>query len=174
MRKRISDSPEAGIPATPEKISDQALLERLVGLARKIQTIRRPLPEGMMSESEFVILSALSGKGQEMMTMKRLSERSGMPPSLISRVVNGLEEKKQFVERVPSKDDRRQVYIRITEEGERALRKYVKRRIERLRPLVSAMDGEERTLVWRSVDIFEAALLRNVALKKSAVGRKEP
>jgi DNA-binding MarR family transcriptional regulator len=143
-------------------ISDQALLERMLALGRRMRTMGRPSPESLLSDSEHMVLAALSG-GREMMTMKQLSERSGIPPSLISRLVKGLEERKAYVERLPSKEDRRHVYIRITEEGERTLRTYVKRRMERLRTVVRELDDEERKVVWRSIEIFEAILERSRA-----------
>jgi len=154
--------PAAGGPASTEgrPVADEELLARIFNLGRKIQSLRRPSPESLLSESEFIVLSALQGAGGELLTMKQLSERAGMPPSLISRTVNGLEERKGYVERLPSRQDRRQVHIRLTAEGERTLRKYIKRRIERLRILISQMGDEERKVVWRSVEIFEAILER--------------
>ncbi len=151
--------PGAG-PEPGRRISDQALLERIFNLSRNIQALRRSSPESVLSESEFIVLSALGGTGEEMLTMKQLSERAAIPPSLISRIVRGLEEKKGYARRLPSREDRRQVHIHITAEGERALRRYIKRRIERLRPLVRELDEEERQLVWKSVEVFEAILER--------------
>jgi DNA-binding MarR family transcriptional regulator len=145
-------------PSAGRPISDQALLERMFNLSRRIQSLRRPFPESDLSDSEFIVLSALGSAGPDLITMKQLSERASIPPSLISRIVRGLEERKRYVERLPSKEDRRQVHIRITEQGERTLRKYIKRRIERLRPVVRELDGEERKIVWRSIEIFEAIL----------------
>jgi DNA-binding MarR family transcriptional regulator len=144
--------------APPDRIGDQELLERIFGLSRKIQMLRRPAPESLLSDSEFVVLMALSSADEGLITMKQLSERAEIPPSFISRIVRGLEERKRCVERLPSKEDRRQVHIRITKEGERTLQSYIRRRIERLRPLVHELDDEERKVVWRSVEIFEAIL----------------
>jgi DNA-binding MarR family transcriptional regulator len=147
-------------PREAPAIGDQELLERIFGLSRRIQALRRPSPEGLLLESEFLVLAALAQAGPKMMTMKELSERAGIPPSLVSRHVKGLEERKRYVERLPSREDRRQVHIRLTPEGERTLRNYIRRRIERLRPIVHELDDEERQVVWRSVDIFEAILER--------------
>jgi DNA-binding MarR family transcriptional regulator len=154
---RDSDSPPRGKTA---RISDQALLERIFNLSRRIQALRRPSPESLLSESEFLVLSALPAAGADMITMKRLSERAGIPPSLISRVVKGLEERKRYVERLPSREDRRQVHIRITPEGQRVLSQYIRRRIGRLRPVVRQMSDEERGVVWRTLEVFETILER--------------
>jgi DNA-binding MarR family transcriptional regulator len=158
--KGAQQKPAAKGQAGRRRIGDQALLERIFSLSRRIQALRRPSPESLLSDSEFVVLSALASAGEEFITMKRLSERASMPPSLISRIVKGLEERKGYAERLPGKEDRRQVYIRVTAEGERTLRRYIRRRIGRLRPIVRALGDEEREVVWRSIEIFETILER--------------
>lgn len=158
LEKGAGEAGRGRRPGEPA-VSDQELLERMFELSRRIQTLRRPRPESLLLESEFIVLNALAG-GPKMMTMKELSERAAIPPSLISRIVKGLEERKRYVERLPSKEDRRQVHIHLTPEGERTLRNYIKRRIERLRPIVRELDAEERKVIWRSIEIFEAIMER--------------
>ncbi|TCZ78280.1 MarR family transcriptional regulator [Paenibacillus albiflavus] len=54
------------------------------------------------------------------MKVSELSERLKISPPSVSQMVNGLEEK-NYVERVTTKNDRRVVYIRLTEQGKSIL-----------------------------------------------------
>ena len=72
-----------------------------------------------MSKADFIVMNVIMKKGQEdKMTISELAATARMLPSAISRTLKGLEEK-GYVERTVNKQDRRNTYVELTEEGKR-------------------------------------------------------
>lgn len=75
-----------------------------------------------MSKADFIVMNVIMNKGKEdKMTISELAAIARMLPSAISRTLKGLEEK-GYVERTINKQDRRNTYVELTEEGKRQTR----------------------------------------------------
>lgn len=75
-----------------------------------------------MSKADFIVMNVIMNKGKEdKMTISELAANARMLPSAISRTLKGLEEK-GYVERTINKQDRRNTYVELTEEGKRQTR----------------------------------------------------
>lgn len=79
---------------------------------------------GEVSRIEFVILQLIKTitDDSQSVTMSTLSERLNVSKSAVSQMINVLEDK-DYVERISTKNDRRIVYVRLTELGEHSLEK---------------------------------------------------
>ena len=72
-----------------------------------------------MSKADFIVMNVIMNKGKEdKMTISELAAIARMLPSAISRTLKGLEEK-GYVERTINKQDRRNTYVELTEEGKK-------------------------------------------------------
>ena len=75
-----------------------------------------------MSKADFIVMNVIMKKGKEdKMTISELAAIARMLPSAISRTLKGLEEK-GYVERTINKQDRRNTYVELTEEGKKQTR----------------------------------------------------
>jgi len=75
-----------------------------------------------MSKADFIVMNVIMNKGKEdKMTISELAAIARMLPSAISRTLKGLEEK-GYVERTINKQDRRNTYVELTEEGKKQTR----------------------------------------------------
>lgn len=72
-----------------------------------------------MSKADFIVMNVIMNKGKDdKMTISELAAIARMLPSAISRTLKGLEEK-GYVERTLNKQDRRNTYVELTEEGKK-------------------------------------------------------
>ena len=72
-----------------------------------------------MSKADFIVMHVIMNKGKDdKMTITELAAIARMLPSAISRTLKGLEEK-GYVERTINKQDRRNTYVELTEEGKK-------------------------------------------------------
>lgn len=72
-----------------------------------------------MSKADFIVMNVIMNKGKDdKMTISELAAIARMLPSAISRTLKGLEEK-GYVERTINKQDRRNTYVELTEEGKK-------------------------------------------------------
>ena len=75
-----------------------------------------------MSKADFIVMNVIMNKGKDdKMTISELAAIARMLPSAISRTLKGLEEK-GYVERTINKQDRRNTYVELTEEGKKQTR----------------------------------------------------
>lgn len=79
-----------------------------------IHYINNKLESFQLTTEQWVVLSNLSN--QNKISQKALAQVSGKDQPTLTRIIDILERKK-FVERHPSKDDRRSFSIHITEDG---------------------------------------------------------
>ena len=91
-----------------------------------------------INQSEFAAMNVILNKKEDRVTISELACRSKVHSSAISRTLHGLEER-GYVERSIDKNDRRNVCVELTEEGERItiearqiIRDYGKAVVERL------------------------------------------
>lgn len=92
------------------------------------------------SLSQFRVLRLLSQRSQ---TAGSLAEDAGLPKSSISRILERLEQR-GFIVREWDQADRRRVRIRLTAQGEEALRNWPAEALEDLTAAAEAMSPEER------------------------------
>lgn len=75
-----------------------------------------------MTKADFIVMNVIMNKGKDdKMTISELAAIARMLPSAISRTLKGLEEK-GYVERTINKQDRRNTYVELTEEGKKQTR----------------------------------------------------
>ena len=100
---------------------------------------------GEMPRSEIMMLKVinLDTSKTEGVTISALSERLKISKSAVSQMINVLEDK-GYVERITTKNDRRIVYVRLTEIGEQSLEKSLRSLLESLNQVFVRM-GEEDT-----------------------------
>ncbi|NCB42645.1 MAG: MarR family transcriptional regulator [Clostridia bacterium] len=100
---------------------------------------------GEIPHSEAMMLKMIKRKGslEEGVTISDLSAHSQITKAGVSQMINALEDK-GFVERFRSKNDRRLVYVRITEAGDKSLKKALQQFLGDLERIFAKM-GEEDT-----------------------------
>ena len=102
---------------TPAKAALIAIVKRADELKREFAAIIEP--HGITAQ-QFNVLRILRGAGPEGLCTLTIAERMIEQAPGITRLIDRLE-RKQLVRRVRSEEDRRQVWIRITPEGQRLL-----------------------------------------------------
>jgi len=126
----------------------------LFRLTRRLRCVRAV---DALSDAQLAVLGALRAEGRR--TLSRLAERERVTAPTMSATINGLAEL-GLVVRVPDDDDRRRVYVEITEQGERVVAETIHRRDEALAAMIDEVDLDEHELtVLREA----AAVLRRVA-----------
>lgn len=100
---------------------------------------------GEMPRSEFMMLKMIKidTSENEGVTISALSERLEISKSAVSQMINVLEDK-GYVERITTKNDRRIVYVRLTEAGEQSLEKSLQSMLKILNQVFEKM-GEKDT-----------------------------
>jgi len=95
------------------------------------------------SEIKMLKMINLDTSQNEGVTISTLSERLEISKSAVSQMINVLEDK-GYVERITTKNDRRIVYVRLTESGEQSLEKSLQSLLKHLNQVFDKM-GEEDT-----------------------------
>jgi len=100
---------------------------------------------GEIPRSEIMMLKMIDidTSKTEGVTISILSERLEISKSAVSQMVNVLEDK-GYVERISTKSDRRIVYVRLTEVGEKGLKKSLQSLLKSLNQVFEKM-GEKDT-----------------------------
>ena len=119
----------------------------LFRLTRRLRCVRAV---DAMSDAQLAALGALRAHGRR--TLSGLAEHERVTAPTMSATVNGLEDL-GLVRRVPDEDDRRRVYVEITDEGEKVVAATVRRRDEALADMIAELD----------LDADELAVLRAAA-----------
>ena len=107
--------------------------------------------------SQFDVIATLGDTGG--MTCKDLSERTLVTKGTLTGVLDRLV-KKGLLERVPSREDRRSIFIRLTPKGDALFRKVFPAHIDYLKPyferaLTAAEAGKLQKLLLRLKNSFE-------------------
>lgn len=98
-----------------------------------------------MKTSDFAVLEALYHKGR--LTVKQISEAVLINSGSMTYVIDKLESK-DLIERHPCSDDRRVVYIHITEEGKQLMDNIFPHHQEAIEEIFQDVtDDEKRTLI---------------------------
>lgn len=120
--------------------------EKIHGIMQKFQKVRQNAKmTGELPHSEIMMLKLIKGHsaGEQGVTISNLSELSEITKSAVSQIINALEDK-GYVERLTTKNDRRLVYVRLTESGSRCLSRQLKLFLKGIERIFAKM-GEEDT-----------------------------
>ena len=112
-----------------------------------------------LTESQFDVIATLGDTGG--MTCKELSEQTLVTKGTLTGVLDRLE-KKGLIARVPSREDRRAIFIRLTPKGEKRFHEVFPRHISFMKPyferaLTPAEVTQLRELLLRLKESFEKA-----------------
>lgn len=110
-----------------------------------------------LTPSQFDVIATLGDT--EGMTCKELSEKTLVTKGTLTGVLDRLE-KKDLIERVPSREDRRCILIRLTSKGDARFREVLPAHIEYMRPhfrraLTASEASKLRELLLRLKESFE-------------------
>jgi MarR family transcriptional regulator, 2-MHQ and catechol-resistance regulon repressor len=97
-----------------ENLSLKAFVVLLKANKTLEELIKKDISSHGMRTSDFTVLEALYHKGQQ--TIKQITQAVLINTGSITYVIDKLE-KKGLLERTPCKDDRRVVYIQLTDQG---------------------------------------------------------
>ncbi|WP_068677388.1 MarR family winged helix-turn-helix transcriptional regulator [Oceanobacillus sp. Castelsardo] len=97
-----------------ENLSLKAFVVLLKANKTLAELIKKDISSHGMRTSDFAVLEALYHKGQQ--TIKQITQAVLINTGSITYVIDKLE-KKGLLERTPCKDDRRVVYIQLTDQG---------------------------------------------------------
>jgi DNA-binding MarR family transcriptional regulator len=139
-------STDAGL-ATALRISVSRLARRL-----RAQRAASGLTEAVLSETQLAALSAL--EVHQAMTPGELAEHEKVQPPSMTRVIAVLEER-NLVLRSPHPTDRRQVILKVTEEGRTVVRRVRQRKDAWLARHLAELTAEEQAVLREAVPILE-------------------
>lgn len=141
----------------PDDLLHETATDLRLATFRLARRLRRERARDNISDAHFAVLANLNTHGR--MAIGELAQRERVSAPSMSNTVDGLAEG-GLVIRVPSEDDRRRVYIEITDAGTEIVTATVRKRDNALADAIDELDfttKELRTL--REA----AALMRKVA-----------
>ncbi|BAQ11044.1 transcriptional regulator marr family [Bacillus sp. OxB-1] len=130
------------------------MLELYFSLSRFIKQVYEDFPEPV-SMPQMAILFALEGRDD--LTMQKVARQVAMDITTFSRQVQSLE-KKGYIERVPSEQDRRYYFLGLTVEGERVVGEMNRLFVSRFDQLFSGMNEFEMETIKRSIQVLSGKL----------------
>ena len=154
--KKQKKSP-LGAKELEEQALVQALDERMIWFMHfmKKQILAESIDDEAITPPQFGLLYCLCIRGQT--TMSALSQEMhlthGASTGMVDRLI-----KLKLVERMRSEEDRRVVYVSITERGRELVERMRQRRHSILRNLIKSLTEEERQLVIQVDGIFKKKL----------------
>ena len=133
-----------------------------------------------MSKGEFITLKAISGCRERCGTdadesrakVSDVVRRLDVMPPAVSRTLKNLEEKKWIVRTVNSQD-RRNMYVELTEEGEKELEKMCRKMSEITERILQKMDQKELQKMIQILHQLYDISKRELELYKEELGRKD-
>ncbi len=137
---------DAGL-ATALRISVSRLARRL-----RAQRTASGMTEAVLSETQLAALSAL--EVHQTMTPGELAEHEKVQPPSMTRVIAVLTER-QLVLRSPHPTDRRQVILKVTEEGRAVVQRVRRRKDAWLARRLAELTETERDALRAAVPILE-------------------
>ena len=125
---------------------DSGNAEKIYQIMQKFQKIRmntKSTSETPRSEIMMLKMIKMNTSETQGVTISTLSELLEISKSAVSQMINALEDKK-YVKRITTKNDRRLVYVRLTESGELCLAKELQSLLKGMAQIFAKM-GEEDT-----------------------------
>ncbi|MFD3446565.1 MarR family transcriptional regulator [Microbacteriaceae bacterium 4G12] len=114
-----------------------------------------------LSMTQMKILMLLNTRGD--MTISMLAEHMGTSLSSMTGILDRLEAL-DFVERLPSEQDRRSIYVQLTGKAKLLFQRLMESGYEKLKRAITHMSEEEKQTVEQGVGILVRAL-RQAAIK---------
>lgn len=133
------------------------------------KSIRKVHPKIKLHPGEFSTLSLIHGcicvednsEGDVGVTISELCEKSGSSKPAISKMITSLEDK-QYVERSISHEDRRVVFVKITEEGRALLEESFSIMFHITEETLDSMGEEKSQLLMELLKEFNVELMKNI------------
>jgi Transcriptional regulators len=110
-------------------------------LIRRVTSIALDRKLGILDRSAYLLLDHISTHGS--IGVKTLAEKLQLDISTVSRQASALE-RKDYVLKIPDREDGRSFTLELTEKGTRALTETKAKRIERVESLLDTWPAEER------------------------------
>ena len=123
-----------------------------VSIARLSRRLRAQAADRSLSITQLAALGAVSQHG--VLTPGELAEHEKVQPPSMTRVIAALEEQCLLI-RSPHPTDRRQVVLRLTEQGETLLKEERRRKEAWLAQRLAELTPEERAILRRAAPILE-------------------
>lgn len=112
------------------------------------ELVKKDIAEHGMKMSDFAILEALYHKGRQ--TIKQISEAVLINTGSITYVIDKLE-KNNYLERIHCKDDRRVVYIEVTEKGKQVMDEIFPKHQKMIEEIFSDISDEHKQIIIDTV-----------------------
>lgn len=138
----------------PETETDSSIADLAARLRAAVIPLSRVLrvSAGVLTPTELSVLGATYRHGP--LAMRDLAERERLSPPMISRVVSALEER-DFLERVPSKEDRRVCRVRVSDAGRVWISRYLGVSNAWLADRLSGLADDQRAVLTAAVPLLE-------------------
>lgn len=123
-------------------------------LAKRIREMLPPLPEGVMpSYIKYLEAVQTLEKNSSHVRVSDISDALDLPRPGVTRTVKEMEQK-GYLRKLASPDDRRVMYISITEEGRELSRKYDENYFSELSAYLDDISEEEADCMIRTIGKF--------------------
>lgn len=117
---------------------------------------RERLRDGISSAQMRVLWTAAEARPA---TPARVAGILGLSRPSVTELAARLEQT-GHLRRVRSEDDRREVFLELRPKGRRMIAEYARRRLERMRKVVGALDARERARLVSALETVDALLAR--------------
>ena len=133
-----------------ENLSLKAFVVMMKASKTLEEMVKKDIANYGMRTSDFAVLEALYHKGRQ--TIKQISQAVLINTGSITYVIDKLE-KNELLRRSHCKDDRRVIYIEITDKGKQLMDDIFPKHQERLEEVFSDLSEEEKHHLIESVKI---------------------
>lgn len=142
-----------------ENLSLKAFVVLLKANKTLAELIKKDISSHGMRTSDFTVLEALYHKGQQ--TIKQITQSVLINTGSITYVIDKLE-KKGLLERTPCKDDRRVVYIQLTNQGIKLMEEIFPLHQQVIENVFEGVTNEEKKIV---IDVLKRVGKKSEQLK---------
>ncbi|MBU8792294.1 MarR family transcriptional regulator [Oceanobacillus caeni] len=142
-----------------ENLSLKAFVVLLKANKTLAELIKKDISSHGMRTSDFTVLEALYHKGKQ--TIKQITQSVLINTGSITYVIDKLE-KKGLLERTPCKDDRRVVYIQLTDQGIKLMEEIFPLHQQVIENVFEGVTDEEKKIV---IDVLKRVGKKSEQLK---------
>ncbi|MED4475544.1 MarR family transcriptional regulator [Oceanobacillus caeni] len=142
-----------------ENLSLKAFVVLLKANKTLAELIKKDISSHGMRTSDFTVLEALYHKGKQ--TIKQITQSVLINTGSITYVIDKLE-KKGLLERTPCKDDRRVVYIQLTDQGIKLMEEIFPLHQQVIENVFEGVTNEEKKIV---IDVLKRVGKKSEQLK---------
>lgn len=138
---------------SPQTRTDAGLAAVLrVSVSRLTRRLRAQRPDSSLSLGQGAVLFALAQHGQ--MTPGALADHEKVQPPSMTRIITGLEER-GLVHKTPHPQDRRQLLVDLTEEGQALVQLDQRRREAWLTKRLAELTPQEKETLRSATEILD-------------------